>query len=117
MANNIEINQEVVSATISEVNNTIINNQLDIDRVYDSLIEHFAESSGETADALRSLQKAEQSLADEVWITLADLSSSINFATEEFAKLDMDMKNIMSNTVSTVTNNITLLDKSIRGER
>lgn len=117
MANNIEINQEVVAAAISEAKNIIMNNQSDINAAYDSLAERFAESSGETADALRSLQKAEQSLAEDVWITLVELANNIQFATEEFAKLDSDMKNIMSNTVNKVTNNITLLGKGIRGEQ
>lgn len=117
MANNIEINQEVVAATISEVKNTIMSNQLDIDGAYDSLAERFAESSGETADALRNLGKAEMSLADEVCAVLTELANSINFATEEFEKMDTDMKNIMSNTVNNITNTITFTKKSIRGEQ
>lgn len=116
MANNIEINQECVTATISEVKNAIMSNQLDIDGAYDTLAGQFAESSGETADALRNLGKAEMSLADEVYAVLTELANSINFATEEFAKMDTDMKNIMSNTVNNTTNTITFTKKSIRGE-
>lgn len=115
MANNIEINLEVVTATISETKNIILSNQLDSDGAYDSLIERFTESSGEVADALCSLQKEEQSLIDEVWTTLVELSSNINFATEEFSKLDSDMKNIMGKTVNKMTNNKTFMEKGTSG--
>lgn len=91
MANNIEINLESVTNTIAEVKNTIMSNQTDINTAYDSLVNKFADSSGETADALRSLQKAEQSLADEVWNVLMELGNAIQFAAEEFAQMDTDM--------------------------
>ena len=107
MANNIKLNLESVTNTISEVKNTIMSNQSDIDAAYDSLVDYFAESSGETADALRRLQKAEQDLADEVWITLMELANSIEFAAEEFSKLDTDTKNVMETPA--------LRSKNIRG--
>ena len=102
MADNIEINLETVGAVISEAKNIILSNQTDVNTNYDSLVTRFEESSGETADALRSLQKAEQSLADEVLTVLTELANSINFATEEFAKLDTDMKNMMSKAVNSI---------------
>ena len=63
MANDIELKLEVVNSTIAEAKSTIAGNQSGIDSEYSALISQFAESSGETADALRSLQKAEQEAA------------------------------------------------------
>lgn len=96
MANDIELKMEVVNSTIAEAKSTIAGNQSGIDSEYSALISQFAESSGETADALRSLQKAEQELADDMWAVLTELGDAINFAAEEFSKLDTDMKNIMN---------------------
>ncbi len=115
MANNIELNLEAVVSVISEARNTILSNQTEVNTSYESLLTQFAESSGETADALRSLQKAEQSLADEVWSVLAELAGSISFAAEEFAKLDTDMKNVMGKTVNKMTNSKAFMEKGTSG--
>lgn len=116
MANNIELNLEAVVSVISEVKNTVLSNQTEINTNYDSLVTRFAESSGETADVLRSLQEAEQSLADNVWTVFTELANSIKFAAEEFAKLDTDMKNMMSNAVNSKANATGFAQKNIRGE-
>ncbi len=109
MAGNIELNLEAVNSVISEVKRTITNNQSAINEEYNVAINQFAESSGETADGLRDLQKAEQELSDDMWAVLTKLSEAINFAATEFAKLDTDMTNIVDS--GHINNNSTSGDK------
>lgn len=95
MAGNIELNLEAVNSIISEAKSTITNNQSAINEEYNAAINQFAESSGETADGLRDLQKAEQELSNDMWAVLNELSEAINFAATEFSKLDTDMTSIV----------------------
>ncbi len=104
MANNIELNLEVINSVISEAKTTIANNQSSINEEYNAAINQFAESSGETADGLRELQRAEQELSDDMWTVLTELGDAISFAATEFAKLDTDMSDIV-NTGSIKSNN------------
>ena len=76
-----------VKTVLSGLQTTLKNNN--IEGAYSSLIGRFEESSGEEAEALRELLKAEKKLVSEVDQTLSQLAKSIQFAVNEFKQLDI----------------------------
>ena len=84
----IQIDIEQVISTISELVSKIESNQTDIQSVYNGLTATFADSSGDEAEALRSLQSAELKMIEEMNTTLQAFAQSIRFAAEELTGLD-----------------------------
>lgn len=86
--NDIELNYEEIERVISELITTITNQQAMASDSYALLANSFLDSSGEEADALRSLQKAEKELLEELVLVLTKFGNSISFAANEFRTLD-----------------------------
>lgn len=82
----LRINYEEVSSVLSGLDNTL--KDTGIEEAYSQLISGFEESSGEEADALRELLRAEQKMTKELDNTLRQFTSSIRFAVNEFKQLD-----------------------------
>lgn len=84
----IKINYEQVNDTIGNLASALSANQGEVDASYASLAGSFSESTGKEADALRKLQKEEQSLIKEMNQTLAEFAKSIQFAADSLKDLD-----------------------------
>jgi ElaB/YqjD/DUF883 family membrane-anchored ribosome-binding protein len=84
--NSLHIDYTKVESVISEINTLLSTSE--IESAYTQLISQFADSSGEEADALRSLLKAEKGLLNEVKDMLSQFTESVQFAVSEFENLD-----------------------------
>lgn len=91
MANNIELDLDVVTSVISETMGKIDSNQSEINSTYVSMISCLTESSGAATSALKEMEMVEKSLAYELWTTLEELAKCIQSASESFVNLDLDM--------------------------
>lgn len=83
-----ELNYESIESIISDLINTLENDQEEITSAYSSLESAFEQSSGKEAAALRELQKAECKLISEVQETLKALGKSIEFAAAQLKSVD-----------------------------
>lgn len=84
----IQINIEEIEGTIGGLLSTLESNQSEITSAYEGLTSSFTESSGDEAEALRALQKAEASMMMEMSTTLVALAKSVQFAAQSFRVLD-----------------------------
>lgn len=86
--NHIELNYDEIASVVSELATALNSDVEDINSIYSQLVGNFTESTGEEADALRELQKAEKNLLETVKETLTKFGESIQFAADEFKTRD-----------------------------
>ncbi len=90
-----ELDYEKIESVISDLTNKLENDKEEISSAYSRLEAVFEQSSGEEAEALRGLQKAERRLMTEVQETLKKLGESIEYAAGQFRGLDASTAKLM----------------------
>ena len=97
---NIRIDYGEVGNVISLLQQALSDNQTKINNDYSSLVNAFLESSGEEADAIRELQKAEQEVLTGVLNMLSQFAQSIQFAVDEFKNVDTTVAKVMEGNIN-----------------
>ena len=85
---NIYVNYEEVGRVIGNLQGQLKAYEMDLNG---DTLEKLENSSGETAEALRNLQKVEKELMNEVAKTLSVLAGKIRSATNELKNLDKEV--------------------------
>ena len=86
--NNIDIDYRVVEHKIKSLQNKLVDSRQKLMAAYADASSVIADYKGETAEAFEELLTEEKALMKELYNTLEKFTGSIQFAANEFSKLD-----------------------------
>ena len=85
----LKINYQIIESTVGAINSTL--NRSNVATDYTALLNGFAESKGQQAEAIRELLRTEQALARQLDMTLRKFGNKIQLATNNFKQIDQGM--------------------------